>query len=163
MAHDEALRHQLQLFPNCALTWRGALFFYAFVSASSLGVAIYFTVHGYWPVLPFAGLELAALGVALWISMQRGAYREIISIYPDRIVIEKGRPNANESTVFPLHWAHVNLRHLRTASHPSKLTISSHGRSCEIGACLTESERLGLSRRLEELIGQTKQTPLEGH
>lgn len=32
------------------------------VAAASLGIAVAFALAGAWPVLPFAGLELAALG-----------------------------------------------------------------------------------------------------
>jgi len=63
---------------------------YTWVCVVSLGIALLFVARGYWPVLPFAGLELLVLGIALWISMRRGAYREVISIYPDRIEVEKG-------------------------------------------------------------------------
>ena len=158
---DTSLPHRLQVEPNCSLSWRAAVILYAWVCVVSLGIALIFVAQGYWPVLPFAGLELAVLGIALWVSMRRGSYREVISIYEDRIEVEKGRPERRESTVFPLHWARVNLRTARPASYPSRLMISSHGRSCEIGQCLTESERRGLCRRLTELIGRTDQTPAE--
>ena len=148
--------------PNCSLSWRQALWFYAWVCAASLAVAGAFAWQGYWPILPFAGLELAALGAALWISQRRGRYREVIAIYADRIVVEKGVRERRTAQEFPLHWARVTLRPARVSSYPSRLTISSHGRSCEIGRCLTESERKGLRRRLEELIGGIAQCPGEG-
>lgn len=151
--------HLLKIEPNCSLSWRGAVIFYLWVCAASLGIAMIFALQGYWPVLPFAGLELAVLGVALWLSMRRGSYREVITIDAGRIVVEKGRRHRRERVEFPLHWAHVNLRTARTASHPSRLTISSHGRSCEIGNCLTDREKRGLALRLEELIGRADQTP----
>lgn len=151
--------HRIEVTPNCSLTWRAAALFYLWVCAASLGIALVFVWLGYWPVLPFAGLEMMVLGVALWLSMRRGSYREVISIFPDRIEVARGHARQRESTVFPLHWARVNLRPARPASYPSRLLISSHGRSCEIGKCLTESERRGLGHRLKELIGSTAHTP----
>ncbi|MBT8137314.1 MAG: DUF2244 domain-containing protein [Gammaproteobacteria bacterium] len=149
----------MQVTPNCSLSWRAAVIFYLWVCTASLGIALVFVWLGYWPVLPFAGLEMMVLGVALWLSLHRGSYREVISIFPDRIEVARGRTRQRECTVFPLHWARVNLRPTRLASYPSRLVISSHGRSCEIGRCLTESERIGLGRRLDELIGTTAHTP----
>ncbi|MBT8144432.1 MAG: DUF2244 domain-containing protein, partial [Gammaproteobacteria bacterium] len=61
----------------------------------------------------------------------------------------------------PLHWARVTLRPARVATYPSRLLISSHGRSCEIGRCLTEPERKRLLRRLDQLVGRMDQTPLQ--
>ncbi|MDH3647002.1 MAG: DUF2244 domain-containing protein [Gammaproteobacteria bacterium] len=153
--------YRLQVVPNCALSWHGALIFYAWMCTASLGIAFFFVIQGYWPILPFAGLELLALGAALWVSMRRGDYREVISIYPDRVEVEKGRPDERHSAVFPLHWVHVNLRPARIASYPSRLIISSHGHHCEVGRCLTESERRGLSRRLREVIEHVHKTPAQ--
>lgn len=151
--------HVVCVSPNRSLTWRQAIVFYAGVCVGSLGIALMLAVQGYWPVLPFAGLELAVLGVALWITMQRGRYRELIRIFPDRIVIEKGLPEDHRRMEFPLHWARVTLRPAGAGSYPSRLLISSHGRSCEIGRCLTESARRGLRSRLDQLIGKVDETP----
>ena len=156
---NEKTPHVVCVSPNRSLTWRQAVVFYAGVCVGSLGIALMLAVQGYWPVLPFAGLELAVLGVALWITMQRGRYRELIRIFPDRIVIEKGLPEDHRRIEFPLHWARVTLRPAGTGSYPSRLLISSHGRSCEIGRCLTESARRGLRSRLDQLIGKVDETP----
>lgn len=148
--------------PNASLSWPQALLFYAGVCVGSLGIAVILAVQGYWPVLPFAGLELAVLGIALWLSLKRGRYREVIAIYADRVEVSSGYPEKHANTVFPLHWARVTLRSARIASYPSRLLISSHGRSVEVGRCLTESERRGLRRRLAELIGDAAASPASG-
>lgn len=152
--------HLVEIAPNCSLSWRQALWFYAWVCTASLSIAGLLAWRGFWPVLPFAGLELAVLGAALWVSMQRGRYREVILVYPHKVVVEKGVREGHTAVEFPLHWARVTLRPAPLASFPSQLLISSHGRSCEIGRCLTESEREGLRSRLEQLIGGVDQTPV---
>jgi uncharacterized membrane protein len=43
--------------------------------------------------------------------------------------------------------------------HPSRLTIESHGRQCELGNFLTEEERRGLALRLQRLIGRVNESP----
>lgn len=54
--------------------------------------------------------------------------------------------------MFPRHWAKVTLRAPRSALHPSRLLIESHGRACEIGGFLNEEERRGLAARLKQLM-----------
>lgn len=152
-------RHVVEVRPNCSLSWRGAVALYLWVCAISLSIALVFAWQGYWPVLPFAGLELAVLGGALWVSMRRGDYREVITIHDNHVIVEKGTKRQRQRIEFSLHWARVNLRSAHASSHSSRLAIGSHGRSCEIGHCLTESEKLGLARRLRELIGGADQTP----
>ena len=43
--------------------------------------------------------------------------------------------------------------------HPSRLTIESHGRQCELGSFLTDEERYGLALRLQRLIGRINESP----
>ena len=61
--------------------------------------------------------------------------------------------------VFPRHWAQVKLRRPASRLHPSRLTIESHGRQCELGSFLTEEERRGLALRLQRLIGRINESP----
>jgi uncharacterized membrane protein len=109
-------------------------------------------VHGFWPVLPFAGVELFALGVALGLSLKRGQRREVISVYRDRVLIEKGAGTVEEQLEMPRQWARVVLEQPRWRGHPSRLLVGCHGKRWEIGAALTEAERERLARRLVELI-----------
>ena len=61
--------------------------------------------------------------------------------------------------VFPRHWAQVKLRRPASRLHPSRLTIESHGRQCELGSFLTEAERRGLALRLQRLVGRINESP----
>ena len=55
----------------------------------SLTVAVGFALAGYWPILPFAGLELLALGAALRWSLREGQRRELIRVDEDRVLVRK--------------------------------------------------------------------------
>jgi uncharacterized membrane protein len=149
---------RIELLPNCSLTPRGALFFFGVVALGSLTFAMFFVAQGYWPVLPWAGLELAVLGWALWASMRRRHWTQTITVTPDQVeVVVRGR-EGERRIVFSRHWASVTLRRSRSW-HPSRLLLESHGRSLEIGGFLTEDERLALHRRLAELIGRKAESP----
>ena len=47
--------------PNASLSRRGAMWFMGSVGVVTLGSATGFALKGFWPVLPFAGLELVAV------------------------------------------------------------------------------------------------------
>jgi len=126
--------------------------FFGVTAAASLLLAGLLAARGFWPVLPFAGLELFALGVALGLSIRRGRYCEVISVYRDRIVMEKGVGRIEERIELPRHWARVELARAPWRGHPSRLLLRCHGKSWEVGAVLTESERESLRLRLAELI-----------
>ena len=153
------LLSEIHVSANCSLTPRGAVVFFTGVLIASFSVAGYFAWHGFWPILPFAGLEMLVLGWVLGISMRRGRRLEVVTVYGDRIEIRHGDGGPSERMVFPRHWAGVHLEKGRFRGHPSRLTISCHGRSCEVGALLVESERKSLYGRLKELVGRAGVTP----
>jgi uncharacterized membrane protein len=154
---DTPLRIEIR--PNCSLSVRGAQLFFALACIAPLGIALYLTLHGFWPVLPFAGAELALLGWALHGSMRRRFSAQSITVTEADVSIETRLAGQCAQVVFPRHWAQVKLRRPAARLHPSRLTIESHGRQCELGSFLTEEERRGLALRLQRLIGHVNETP----
>ncbi len=144
--------------PNCSLTPRGAGVFFGGICAVSFGIAGLLALQGFWPVLPFAGLEMALLAWALRASLARARDAQVIVVAEAEISIETpGRQGT--PTVFPRHWAQVRLRPGSSPLGPTRLSIESHGRRCEIGTFLTEQERAGLARRLRTLVGRANESP----
>jgi len=125
----------------------------------SLLIAGFMAFRGFWPVLPFAGLEMAFLGWALHTSMARRHYRQTITVTESDVSIVVRDTRHCVQHVFPRHWAQVKLRRPVSRLHPSRLTIESHGRQCELGSFLTEAERRGLALRLQALIGRINESP----
>ncbi len=152
----------IEVAPNCSLTARGAVGFVAVVAIATFSVAIFFTAQGFWPVLPFAGLEIALLAWAVRASMRDGQRRERITIDDRSIVIESNDPRKPEPSVFPRHWAKVKLHGPQAASYPSRLTIESHGRVREVGRFLTDDQRRALASRLKQLVGNVDESPSLG-
>ena len=149
----------IRLAPNCSLTTRGALWFFASVCATSFGVAGLMALHGWWPVLPFAGLEMLLLGAVLWHSQRSRHCMETITVTDERIEIEAKDMHGRRAAVFPRHWAQVRLRRAASPLHPSRLLIMSHGRSIEVGRFLTEEDRRRLAARLQRAVGAVNNSP----
>lgn len=156
---ERAVEHRIELVPNCSLTPRGARLFVGSLATVTFAVAGFFALQGLWPVLPFAGLEIGLLAWAVRASMRRGSEREVIVVSEAQVVVERRSPSGSRQSVFPRHWARVTLRDPQPARYPSRLSIESHGRSCEVGRFLTEDERRRLAARLERLVGKTSESP----
>jgi uncharacterized membrane protein len=148
----------IDLTPHCSLSVRGAVVFFGVVCLGTFGIAGVATAMGYWPVLPFAGAEMALLGWALYSSMQRRFEHETIDISETEVVIcySRGEP---ARVVFPRHWARVKIRRPNSPLHRSRLVIESHGRAYEVGRFLTEEERHQLAAALRSRIGGMNQSP----
>jgi uncharacterized membrane protein len=149
----------IQLTPNCSLTPRGAVAFFASLCVVTFSIAITMTLKGLWPILPFAGLEMGVLGWALHASMKRRHWMQTITLTDDQVAVETHERNTHDRIVFPRHWAQVKLRRADTHLHPSRLLIELHGRSYEVGGFLTEEERRALAGRLIRSVGRVNESP----
>ncbi|MGH8317222.1 MAG: DUF2244 domain-containing protein [Steroidobacteraceae bacterium] len=145
--------------PNCSLSLREGILFFASLCAVSFAIAGLLALKGLWPILPFAGLEMLLLGWALHASLARRYQSEIITMTESDVSVESRDRAHCRRTVFPRHWAQVKLHRPASRLHPSRLTIESHGRRCELGTFLTEEERCGLALRLQRLIGRVNESP----
>ena len=76
--------------PNHSSTWRHNLWLLAALAIPSLGAGIGFAVAGAWPILPLAGIELAALGGALYWVNWKLEYRHVIRLTDELITVDKG-------------------------------------------------------------------------
>lgn len=83
----------------------------------------------------------------------RPLYSEVITVSGDQVVVDKGDGRHLEHREFNRYWAQLVVHEPATRLHSQRLYIRSHGQECEIGWCLTETEREALELRLAELIG----------
>lgn len=144
---------QFVLRPDFGGRWPETVWLYVSLVVAALAVALFFTANGLWPVLPFATLELAGLGAALYVSARRGAVREVVRISEAAVVVERGHRRPETRHSFDRYWSAVELSRPRSSWHPSRLLIRSGTRSLELGVFLSEDERRALARQLAEIIG----------
>jgi len=141
---------RIVLRPNQSISWRAVGYFYVSLLVLSISIAGGLALLGFWPVLPFTGLEMLALGVVLYLVARRGQQCEVISVQPDTILIEQGRYRPERRWVFLRVWAKVILERCPKQWYPSRLLIRSHGRGVEIGRFLNEDERQRLAKELTQ-------------
>lgn len=145
---------RLVIGPNASLSGRQALWFFAVLCATCLGLATVFAALGLWPVLPFAGAEVAAVGAALWVVLHRNRYREVLAFEGDRLRVEFGMvgQGARASCEWPRGVTRVWLERGPHPTSPTSLVLACGPQRLTIGGCLTDPERASLARRLKQLI-----------
>lgn len=116
----------------------------------SLAIAGAFAAVGAWVVLPFAGLEMLALGSALyWVSWKQ-QYRHVLHFRDGRLLIEKG-------VYYPKrqwHW-HCSASRILVgeAAHfldPLRISLCCGGETVPIGDFLGREDSHALLRFLKE-------------
>ncbi len=134
--------------PNRSLSWQGSLVFFLSLLLLSTAISLSLTLLGFWMVLPFAGLEMLALGIGLYVVACRCYECEVISIAGNSILIEKGRGYPRQQWTLGRVWACIVLERCPRQWYPSRLLIRSHGRAVEVGRFLDEEERQQLAVEL---------------
>ena len=122
------------------------------ISLCCLGIGVLFALYGYWPVLPFAGLEVIVLGIAFYRCLSRSQLREVVTVGSEVLSVEKGRQQPQQRWECPRAWARVVLEHAPIAWYPRRLTVAFQGRRVEIGQFLNEEERGVLADELRQAL-----------
>lgn len=138
--------------PNDSMSAMASLSFFSSLACLSFVIAGTFFFLGMWLILPFAGLEMAALAFVLYLCHRRGKRREVVTVNDDTVVVSCGSVQPERVCLFKRAWAQVRLEPAPFRGHPRRLLIGSHGRHIEVGSCLSEPEKLALAGRLRETI-----------
>ena len=132
--------------------WSNLLLLYGLMSAITLFIGILLYFRGFSLVLPFSGLDVIALGVALYITARRSELREVITISEGMVAVETGHKKPETKYEFKGSWTRVILQTQKESWHPSQLFIRSGGEQIEIGSFLNEDERVELASELKKAI-----------
>ena len=136
---------------NNSLSSSGRLLVFGFILTVSLGIAVAFAlVFGAWPIMTFAGIEMAVLYLAFRYVDRHAADYERITIRGDRVSVEVRE--GSDVTRFELNrsWAQVVWE-----SQSARLALRSHGRELEVGRHLCKEQRSSVARELARELKRT--------
>lgn len=156
---DSKLR-RVVIRPNRSLSWRQSMWFLAAIAIPLLLVSVVLASRGLWLVLPFAGLELAALFAAIYVVSHATRRCEVVSIGESVVTIEKGRDRGpcpdrggpEECIEFARGWVSVELAQATERWYPRKLWIGASGQRVEIADFLVEDEKVALAAELHRML-----------
>lgn len=134
---------------NCSLSSGNRVFLFFAILLVLTIIAAGFLLAGAWLVLPFAGLEALALGIALRAVSRHEKDFERITISGDALRVELQHKEKLSTFEFNRYWAQVIVNRAG-GGNESRLWIRSHGRQLELGRFLDDEGRLALASRLRE-------------
>jgi uncharacterized membrane protein len=138
--------------PNCSLSPAGTLCVLFVIALTSLLIACSFALIGAWPVLPFAGAELLALGFCFYHFWRHANDFERLTMDDDKVIVETHEPGRDRRIELNSYWARVVLDCMPDG-YCRRLALCSHGREVEFGRHLSSEERLDLARQLKPRLG----------
>ena len=148
---------RLHLWPHRSLTQRG---FVGFVGLTAALIGVPLLAHlgspVLWALLPF----LAGTIWAIWFALRKnGRDRDIVetlSLTPDRITLVRHGPKGQrQDWEANPYWLRVTL-HATGGPVPNYLTLKGQGREVELGAFLSEEERVALEDELQDRIARLR-------
>lgn len=132
-------------------TRQSAVFVICF-AVLSLTIGLSFFSVGLWLVLPFAGLEIFVVGIAIGYAMRRSEGYESVAVTDREVSILKSEFGRSRSYNFQRYWTQVRLENGPSRLQPRRLLIGSHGRFVEIGRELVDEDRENFAARLAEAV-----------
>jgi uncharacterized membrane protein len=126
---------------NCALAPRQLMLAYGLACILALSIALALHRYGATYVLPFALIELTALGAALLVYARHAADKEFIGLNDQTLHVERHRAGRIETMDFDPRWVRIEpQRH-----DLSLIRLSGQGRSIDVGQHVQPSWRRQLA------------------
>lgn len=137
---------------NFSLTGSGLLMAVGVLAVTTLALAAWLAIQGYWPVLLVALVQVVLVSWLLLKSWQSAWVEERIEITADAIRLERRTCRDAERFVFDPRWARVRVVSAARSWYPPRVWLHSRGREVELGTFLVGEEREDLARLLAEAI-----------
>ena len=133
---------------NCSVTPAQLGWFYASLCAVSLVIATFFWLQGATLILPFAWLELGAVGLAFLLYARHATDGERISLQGRRLVVELESAGQLQRTEFDPDWVRVEPR----SGDRSLIEVSGRGRSVSVGRFVRPELRPLLAQEIRSAL-----------
>jgi uncharacterized membrane protein len=133
---------------NCSLAPRQLLMFYLLLCAMSLSVASFWWWFGAPMVMPFAWLELLAVGIALLVYARHATDLEHIALRHGCLTVEHASGNRRERVEFQPAWVRVEPE----TGDSSLVELSGQGRKIAVGRFVRPEMRSQLARELRTAL-----------
>jgi uncharacterized membrane protein len=136
--------------PNRSASWRLNKIVIA-VFAVWLGIiAAAFAAIGLWPIVPFAGLEVAGLGSALYYVCWKLQQRHVLRFRDNRLILEKGAYYPRFTWRFGMDAVSLSVEVQKHPWDPLKIFLCSSDEEIPLGNFLNKDDSNKLLALLKE-------------
>ena len=129
---------------NCSVTPFQLIALYVSLCMVSLGIATFFWIQGAKLVMPFAWLELIAVGSAFVVYARHARDGEKIMLQGAELVVEQETGGRLQRAAFNREWVRVEPK----SGDGSLIEVSGQGRSVRVGRHLRPELRPALAREI---------------
>ena len=142
----------ITLSPNSSLTGIYRIIFLASISFICVGIATVFYFFGAYLILPFAGIEIAVLLIAFYLSFKWSSRKELIYISQEVVKIEKGIHKAEY--LWEEFRTFTSFQIEKDANKSLRLSFRSKGDDVIVGDFLNEDDKNILINEIRNIIDE---------
>ena len=142
----------ITLSPNSSLTGIYRIIFLASISFVCVGIATVFYFFGAYLILPFAGIEIAILLIAFYLSFKWSSRKELIYISQEVVKIEKGIHKAEY--LWEEFRTFTSFQIEKDANKSLRLSFRSKGDNVIVGDFLNEDDKNILINEIRNIIDE---------
>jgi uncharacterized membrane protein len=141
----ESREFSLVLKRNCSIAPAALACVFAALAVAVLGIGVGFAMAGAWLILPFAGLEVVALGVAFVLQARHATDYE-------RIELTGGRLRVEVAEAERIARYELEARGARIEMQGPQVWLRAAGKAVRIGRHLDEEARVRFAGELEKRL-----------
>ena len=138
---------------NCSISPQALAVLLALTAGFAFAIGIAFALYGAWPILPFAGLEIAALAAAFYLNGRHAADYERIALEEGLLVVEVRDGERVAAHRFNPQWVRLETCETR---RDVRLALRSQGSELEIGRHLDAPGRERLAQEVRGRLAQAR-------
>lgn len=135
---------------NCSIGPVALWLTFSSLVAVSFGFGIAFAVHGPWMILPFAGLEMLALGTAFFMCRGHANDFERVLVGAHEVEVEIVEGRVRKTWAFNPRWLQ-----LAVDTAPMRVWLKYKGEALEVGRLAAGPARSAFARGLRQALAQS--------
>ncbi|MFP3874001.1 MAG: DUF2244 domain-containing protein [Thiohalophilus sp.] len=138
--------------PHPPSSWRANLWLVGGAAALCLSFAIGFALAGAWLILPFAGLEIAALFSLLYYVSLKTRVQEVIRFVDNEVLVQRGRREPAVEWHCQRFWCRLRVDAPPHPWYSSQIRLRCQDRELELGRFLSDRDKRALARHLNAFL-----------
>jgi len=138
--------------PNNSSSWRFNMVIVSSLAFIGFCISTFFALQGLWLIFPFAGLEISALFVCLYLRMRANIKIEVITFDDTTVIIERGRYHVEKTWTYHRLWAKIFVKRSSIYGRQKQVFIRSHGKELELGSFLNKHDKNVLIKDLKSVV-----------
>ena len=126
--------------PNRSASWKFNKVVLIAMCCLSGVIAGGFALIGAWPIVPFAGLEMLALGSALYYVCWKLRYRHVVTLKAESVLIQKGHYHPRQQWRFDRHDTTIQVTKQPHPWDALQISFCNRGEQVSLGEFLSKED-----------------------